>query len=326
MELLTRSLIPAANVLASLFSPGGRRARLSILIYHRVLAEPDPMRPFEVDAEIFRWHMSTVARHFSVIHLSHAIRLLESGSLPARSLCITFDDGYSDNAGIALPILEEFRLPATFFIATGYLNGGRMWNDTVIEASRRTTAGTVDLRSIGLGQIEIASDRDRYQLAIDVLKTIKYLPTKDREQAAEELGKMAGAGLPKDLMMTDADLERLVAAGMHLGGHTVRHPILTSVDASVAENEIAEGRSDLESRTSAEIELFAYPNGRRGKDYGPEHVDIVRRLGFCGAVSTDPGASGSDESRFELRRFTPWDRTPTRFLARMMLNCIGKAA
>ena len=44
---------------------------------------------------------------------------------------------------VALPILREERVPATFFIATSYLDGGRMWNDTVIEAVRRLPAGDI---------------------------------------------------------------------------------------------------------------------------------------------------------------------------------------
>jgi peptidoglycan/xylan/chitin deacetylase (PgdA/CDA1 family) len=38
--------------------------------------------------------------------------------------CITFDDGHADNFHIALPILQGHGLPATFFIATGFLDGG----------------------------------------------------------------------------------------------------------------------------------------------------------------------------------------------------------
>jgi peptidoglycan/xylan/chitin deacetylase (PgdA/CDA1 family) len=73
-----------------------------------------------------------------------------SGALPERAAAITFDDGYADNFTRALPLLREQGLPATFFVATGFLDGGRMWNDTISEAIRRCNEDVVDLSAIGL--------------------------------------------------------------------------------------------------------------------------------------------------------------------------------
>ena len=47
-------------------------------------------------------------------------------------MCITFDDGYRDNLTVAAPILEKYRLPATLFLATGYVERGEtQWSDTL---------------------------------------------------------------------------------------------------------------------------------------------------------------------------------------------------
>ena len=110
--------------------------RLSILIYHRVLARPDPLFPYEVDAKRFGQHLNLLKRFFTVIPLHDAVHLLARGKLPARAACITFDDGYADNAQVALPILQKHGMCATFFIATGFLDGGQMWNDKVIDRSK----------------------------------------------------------------------------------------------------------------------------------------------------------------------------------------------
>ncbi|MCU0943281.1 MAG: polysaccharide deacetylase family protein, partial [Hydrogenophaga sp.] len=115
-------------------SPGGASARLSVLIFHRVLAQPDPLFPGVPDVrrfdEVCRW----LARWFRVMPLDEAVRALKRGNLPARAAAITFDDGYADNHDQALPVLRAHGLPATFFVATGFLDGGRMWNDTLIES------------------------------------------------------------------------------------------------------------------------------------------------------------------------------------------------
>ena len=83
-----------------------------------------------------------------MIPLDVAVDALKTGKLPARAAAITFDDGYADNRSIALPILKQHGLSATFFIATGYLNGGRMWNDTIIEAIRRSEAKKLEIGRI----------------------------------------------------------------------------------------------------------------------------------------------------------------------------------
>ena len=105
--------------LLSLLSPGGRRGRLSILIYHRVLARDDPFAPWGIGAEGFTAQMAALRNHFNVIPLSEAIARLRSGSLPPRAAAVTFDDGYRDNLTVALPILRRYGIPATVFVASG---------------------------------------------------------------------------------------------------------------------------------------------------------------------------------------------------------------
>ena len=127
-------------------STGG--PKLSILIFHRVLPETDPLFPDEPDALRFDQVMGWVKTWFNVIPLDAAVDSLKARNLPARALAITFDDGYADNRTVALPILKRHGLSATFFIATGYLNGGRMWNDTIIEAIRGSKAKILELDHI----------------------------------------------------------------------------------------------------------------------------------------------------------------------------------
>jgi peptidoglycan/xylan/chitin deacetylase (PgdA/CDA1 family) len=147
---LTNTLLRAA---ATLLSPAGRAARLSVLMYHRVLPEPDPVTG-EVHAEHFEQQMRALREFFTVLPLTEAVDRLTAATLPARAAAITFDDGYADNALVALPILKAHGLHATFFVADGYLNGGRMFNDTVIEAVRRVDGPALELgfNSVGNGE------------------------------------------------------------------------------------------------------------------------------------------------------------------------------
>lgn len=62
------------------------------------------------------------SRYLNVEPLSRLIdRMHSGGSIPGGTLCITFDDGYADNAEIAAPVLARWKLPALFFVATDFI-------------------------------------------------------------------------------------------------------------------------------------------------------------------------------------------------------------
>ena len=322
--MMHRIAHPLYRIAASLFSPAGPGAKLSILIFHRVLAQPDPLFPSEATVQSFDWQMALLKSLFNVLPLPEAVSRLKAGTLPARAAAITFDDGYADNVTHALPILQKHGLHATFFIATAYLDGGRMFNDTVIESVRNTRLAQLDLRDMHLGQYELGSIAARTQAIHQILPKIKYLLPDEREAAAARLAERAEVeNLPNDLMMSTAQLKNLHAAGMEIGGHTHRHPILAKLDRDAAQAEIAAGKTILEDKLGARVRLFAYPNGKPGTDYLPEQAGLVRELGFEGAVSTQRGVSARGNDLYQLRRFTPWDTGRTAYALRLLQNLKG---
>ena len=307
--------------LGSLLSPGGNKARLSILIYHQVLRAPDPMRPRKVDASTFSWQMDLLARHFNVLPLTVAVKRLREGSLPTRAVCMTFDDGYADSAEIALPILQTWGLPATFFIATGYLDGGLMWNDTVIEVVRNIPPGKLDLSDLNIGIHRLENFQERVAAAHRIIELLKYLPNQEKEERVRYLISLTKSPLPDKLMLSSQQVLKLRAAGMEIGAHTVNHPILAHLEKEVARWEIAESKKHLEALIGERVSLFAYPNGKPSQDYSPEHVEMVKEVGFDSAVSTKWGISTRQTDPWQLPRFTPWDTSPVRFMARLLMNC-----
>ena len=77
-------------------SPAGPQARLSVLIFHRVMPEPDPLFPDEMHARRFNEVCGWIKSWFNVLPLDQAVARMASGILPARAACITFDDGHTD--------------------------------------------------------------------------------------------------------------------------------------------------------------------------------------------------------------------------------------
>jgi peptidoglycan/xylan/chitin deacetylase (PgdA/CDA1 family) len=300
--------------------------RVSVLIFHRVHAEPDPLFPQEMTASRFDAMCRSLKSTFNVMTLGRASQLMHAGELPSRALVITFDDGYADNAEVALPILLKHGLEATFFIATGFLDGGRMFNDTVIECIRGATLDSIDLGDFDMGRRELRTLAERRRVIDELLPRLKHLQLDARQTALRALLDRTGQpALPTDLMMRSDQVQVVSKAGIEIGGHTVNHPILHVLSDAEAEREIAQGRQQLERLTGRPVEYFAYPNGRPGQDYGARDVELVRRLGFKGAVSTASGVASAQSDPFQLPRFTPWDTSPARWLARLALRRVRSA-
>lgn len=308
----------AVRALAGVAARGARR--LAVLIFHRVTPVADPLFPHEMHARRFDATMGALAAAFNVLPLADGVARMAAGTLPRRAVAITFDDGYADNHGVALPILARHRLPATFFVASGFLDGGIMWNDEAIEAIRTTPQPALALGFLGLPTLPTATDAERVDTIGAVLGKLKYLAPDQRRDALAQLAAVARAPAARGLMMTSEQVRSLARAGMEVGGHTVHHPILAVLPSPEAQREIVADRARLSDILGAPPRLFAYPNGKPGVDYLPEHAALARAAGYSAAFSTRWGTGGRETDAYEIPRFTPWDQAPGRFLLRLAHN------
>jgi peptidoglycan/xylan/chitin deacetylase (PgdA/CDA1 family) len=310
-----RTVVASSARCATTFRP----ARLSVLIFHRVLRTPDPLLPYEPDAAQFTQIMDWIASNFTPLSLSEGVDRLENGTLPYGAVCLTFDDGYEDNLSIAAPICAQRGIPFTVFVASGYLDGGIMWNDRVIESVRRAEGESLDLSDLGYGRHRLGEPQSRARLIEALLKRWKYLPFGEREALAREIQARFAPDLPSP-MLSRAQVHKLRALGAEIGGHTVSHPILSVTEASDAMREIADNKADLEALLGQRLRFFAYPNGSPDTDFSGTHVALAKRAGYDAAFTTQPGVSTQATDRYRMPRFTPWDRSPLRFSARLVLN------
>ncbi|HEY2840531.1 MAG TPA: polysaccharide deacetylase family protein [Pirellulales bacterium] len=157
---------------------------------------------------------------------------------------LTFDDGYFNNA-LALPVLEEFQVPAIFFISTAnILRGKSYWPDVVY---RRRTAGG-------------ASQQDIRQELSDLKK---LTPLQIESRLCAEFGPEAMA--PTGDADRPLQASELAALAKHplvsLGNHTRDHTILTNVGMEEVRQQIAGAQDDLMRICQVRPNTIAYPNG-----------------------------------------------------------------
>jgi peptidoglycan/xylan/chitin deacetylase (PgdA/CDA1 family) len=224
---------------------------------------------------------------------------------------------------VALPILQRHGLKATCFVATGFLDGGRMWNDTVlatVRGSQRPVLDLSELPGLGVEPLLLSTWAQKREAVAILIKALKYRLPLERVALTEAMAHLARVALPSHLMLSSTQVKAWRQAGMLVGAHTVSHPILATVSHVESYQEIAHSKHTLERLLDEPVSLFAYPNGKPGEDYTVHNVAQVRRLGFTAAFSTQAGAAKMGDDVYQLPRFTPWHPNPLRFAASLWAN------
>ena len=85
-------------------------------------------------------------------------------------------------------------------------------------------------------------------------------------------------------------------SGWEIGAHTVTHPVLTSIDAEVAYEEVAASKRRIEEETGRPVRALAYPNGARG-DFSDVVGAIIGEAGIDLAFTLEPGPARASEVR-----------------------------
>ncbi|MEN9560564.1 MAG: hypothetical protein RLZZ502_1775 [Pseudomonadota bacterium] len=312
--------------------------RLTVLIYHRVLAKASDSLFAIPTAVQFEQQLRQMQGFAHFMSMPEALAQMQSGRLPANATIITFDDGYEDNLRVAAPILKKLGLSATFFIATDYLDGGMMFNDRVAEAISACRLTHIDLSSAHASELQTWQRVDippvlaaRGALAAQLILAVKHLSAPARQQAVADIERACRVYYKDDidatddtttLMMNPEQLRRLAGMGMHIGAHTCSHPILSRLPEAEARREIQHSRRRLQDLLQSEVPFFAYPNGVPGQDFAAREVALVKEAGFSHAFSTRQGACDADSPVFELPRFTPWSDNYLKMRAQWLRNSL----
>lgn len=95
---------------------------LPVLMYHHVSPKPGLVT---CSPDNFRAQMAWLAENdWRTLSTADFAAALAGGEIPAKSVLVTFDDGYLDNWVYAHPVLQEFGLRATIFLITGWIGDG----------------------------------------------------------------------------------------------------------------------------------------------------------------------------------------------------------
>jgi peptidoglycan/xylan/chitin deacetylase (PgdA/CDA1 family) len=271
------------------FPPASADKRPVILMYHGV---PRAKDRHGFDAEAFAQQISFLADQFEIVPLAES----GEGATNRTRVCLTFDDGFQNNAEVAAPILKQAGAPGTFFVSTRHLLPGRHLWFAYLEALDllfREPGFQLDGRWWDMTpprRANTVANLRRYLLSLRPHPSSMYrviesqLPslasfTTEEERRDQFNGMSADqlAELSRDPLFT-------------LAGHTADHPMLTLCEPAEAARQIGRGKLELEHIMGKSCTMFAYPS----EDFAEETVAQCRRCGFKAGFSVHREMDGVD--------------------------------
>lgn len=282
--------------------------RLVILMFHGVESEPlSPPCDWVVDTATLRRNLGYVRRHYHVLPLEEALERLRDGSLPRRSVAVTFDDGTRNLLTNAAPVLRDLGVPAAVFLATGPMGTAELlWPDRLWQAFAQTTRHEIDLTAMGLGIRSLRTDADRVETRDSMIELLKQMPDSERITGVQALVSALGEQIdvdsgPFQLLSWD-EAGALARDGLvTLHPHSVTHPILARCDAGKVDYEVSESCRAVEINTGHAPTIFAYPNGGV-QDFDERTRVALSRNGIRWALSTIDGLAGPESDPLALPR------------------------
>ncbi|MEP4546054.1 MAG: polysaccharide deacetylase family protein [Saccharospirillum sp.] len=253
--------------------------------------------------------------HFQPISIRTLVDHLNQGTpLPEKAVAFTMDDGFYDQAEIAVPIFQEFQVPVTIFIATG-LPDNEWWSwDYKLEyliMSRMRSAQQVHIADQAW-DIDNADRDSRRRCLRSMRNYIKGQDGTGYDAFVEDISHQLGCDLPPlpppaYRAISWSQARALESQGVEFGPHSHRHNILQAQSLADAEREIRHSWSRLKAELKHPLPVFCYPTGRSGVDFGPREMAIAQHIGLEAAMSADAGyidlGADAHNNLFALRRF-----------------------
>jgi peptidoglycan/xylan/chitin deacetylase (PgdA/CDA1 family) len=262
-----------------------------IFMFHHVVAPGRPV--FDAGLNVYSDDLDRMLgyiryRGWDIVTIDELHARLKNGASGRPFVCFTFDDGYADNLGVALPIFRRHEAPFCIYAAVGYVDRTTPgWWDALGEALLQRDY--VELSRGGrVERIELATWDEKVK-AYERLGRAMYEDVLARRSPLGSTWIRNGLdpmALSDPSFMTWKQLQEIALDPLvQIGAHTVTHPSLANLSEREAGHEIEQSKRILERKLGVRISHFAYPFGGY-ENCGAREFGLARGLGFTTAVTT----------------------------------------
>lgn len=279
-----------------------------ILGYHRIAEPSSDFFSLCVKPKHFSEHLTVLRQQANPMSLQELAKGLERGNVSSGAIVVTFDDGYADNLHNAKPLLEQYEVPATIFVATGCL-GREFWWDGLERLILRDLAAPAEIRLVlsrvplEWGLDEDDSRKRRRHLMGTLYQAFRLLPENERQSKMEDLRRQIGVvclNVDGARALTSSEVARLASSDLiDVGSHSHTHPPLASLAVEDQRFEIRYSKKRLQEIVDRPVVGFSYPNGSTSQTTRR----LVSQAGYAYACQSDADVAWNASQRFRLPRF-----------------------
>lgn len=293
------------------FKMSADSGKVIALLYHRIAQtdSSDSLIPGLINASLaeFEKEIEFLTKHFSIISIEEIVEAFRCGQhLPSNALIITFDDGYKDNYTYAYAVLKKFKIPATIFLTSDFIDNDKdlIWTDKVAYVLDKTEQLSIDVSDLSY---DLANKQKKNKAKVEIIEYLKNLDNYAKNKIVDSLSEKSGVGIEevaaKNLYLSSSEILEMDKGGISFGSHGRSHSILTRLKLQEARDEILESKLKIEEIIGREIISFAYPNGTRF-DFNNELIEILRECGYKIAFTAIPAINElkGDTDIFALNR------------------------
>ena len=286
-----------------------RKNSLVILCYHGLSLHDEHkwLPQLYITAEQFRQRLQALREaDASVLPLDEALERLKDGSLPSRSVTITFDDGFYDFMEVGLPILRDYNFPCTVYLTTHYCHHRLPIIGLVLDYMMwKSGQFTVRLPRFGIdAPLPIRTYSQRQEVVGQILKWAEHsgIDTIGKDQVAQSIARSLGVQYDEIRnrrmlqILSPSDVQTIARAGVDVQLHTHRHRVPNNFQLFT--KEIEDNRRNIVDLTGITPTHFCYPSG----EYTPEFFGWLQDCGVKSATTCEVGLALRNSNSMRLPR------------------------
>lgn len=286
---------------------------LAIFLFHGVIPrQTHAVRNYtgkHIQASLFAACMRRLAHVGHALSMDEVLAHCQSGErLPPRAFAITFDDGFENNRSVAAPILADFRIPATIYVTSDFIErNGMSWIDRIELAVEDASAQVLHVDWADKA-FPLTDAESRIAFLNAVRRHVKSTPGCDANAFADEVIarlEKAGGSAPDDLLdrkMTWAEVRNLHESELFtIGGHSHTHPILSFLTPAQLAIELDTSLELLWKKAAVGATHYSYPEGLE-HCYSDEVIAALKQRGVRCCPTAIDGTNRAGDDPFHLRR------------------------
>lgn len=253
-------------------------------MYHRVIDMPSVrgMTP-----ALFERQLIYLRNHFRIVPMQTLVAELKTGNIQPYTLALTFDDGHFDFYAHAWPLLRKYKLPATLYITTGFVDGTHwLWPDLIkYLLTTHTLVGegrdSIELQPLGQLSTSPTNIDETWNKIGDYCLT---LPVVERNHFIQRLAQRLNVSFPSQPQspfqaVTWDQLREMHREGLDIASHTMSHPLLSTLDSHSLHQELHMSANRIQQELGFMPLGICYPNGRE-EDISPAVIHQAQSLGY----------------------------------------------